>query len=403
MLASGLFGYVVDYLLWWMVTLSMLIHTWCFFRFFPRKVYRKIGLIAGNLLVFVSMLSIVALGGETYYRFLCVETDPFGLSLPAQKWFAMYVRHNSLGCRDDEWAPEKPPDTYRIAFIGDSFTYGWGIEDEADRFADLIERRLGAAPRSNQYRDHQAEAGPTRDLDPSRDRPSEPRASARANVQTPNNGPHQPRYRQEAAASRFEILNVAKPGWGTADQAQPAMDMIDVYKVDEVILCYVPNDIEKLIPRPADFDPVRPPIPTWFNPTSSALVDYLYYRLVAPRKRTVFAYHDWLAAGFADTDIWRRHQAELYELISYASSRNVKFRIVLLPFLRTSGQKLRLDRLHATLRMFFEANGVPVVDLLQATAEHNPDELVVSSYDAHPNEAAHALFADAIWEEFFSE
>jgi hypothetical protein len=29
-------------------------------------------------------------------------------------------------------------------------------------------------------------------------------------------------------------------------------------------------------------------------------------------------------------------------------------------------------------------------------------ELMVNSYDAHPNEAAHALFADAVVREFYS-
>ena len=35
MLTSGVFGYLFDYLLWWILLASLLVHTWCFLRFFP--------------------------------------------------------------------------------------------------------------------------------------------------------------------------------------------------------------------------------------------------------------------------------------------------------------------------------------------------------------------------------
>lgn len=360
MLASGLFGYPADYAIWWLLTLSVLLHTWCFFRFFPRRKYRRTGLVFGNVLVFLSMLAMIALGGESYYRFLCMETDPFGLSLPAQRWFALHVRLNEWGCRDVEWATPKPAGTYRIAFVGDSFTYGWGVAKVGDRFTERIAAHFAAEDRSA--------------------------------VSDGATGAPRP---------RVDVLNVAKPGWGTGDQIQPVKDIVDVLGVDEIVLCYVPNDIEKLIPREGDFDPVRPPIPTWINPTSSALVDFLYYRVFVPRVRTVFRYHDWLAEGFADAEIWRRHQSQLYALIAFAKEKGVTFRVVLLPFLRTGGEKFQPARLHDTLRRFFEANDVPVADMLPVIESQDPAALTVSGWDAHPNATAHVLFAEAIWKQFY--
>lgn len=32
-LSAGLFGYISDYLLWWGLYLSLILHTWCFFSF----------------------------------------------------------------------------------------------------------------------------------------------------------------------------------------------------------------------------------------------------------------------------------------------------------------------------------------------------------------------------------
>ena len=48
---------------------------------------------------------------------------------------------NSLGFRDREIGP-KNPNRYRIAIIGDSFTFGNGIEEQ-DRFSNLIQGVLG--------------------------------------------------------------------------------------------------------------------------------------------------------------------------------------------------------------------------------------------------------------------
>ena len=51
------------------------------------------------------------------------------------------VSLNSLGFRDREIGP-KDPGRYRIAIVGDSFTFGNGVE-EPDRFSNLIQGVLG--------------------------------------------------------------------------------------------------------------------------------------------------------------------------------------------------------------------------------------------------------------------
>jgi hypothetical protein len=352
-LASGAFGYMFDYIVWWLLLLSLLIHTWCFFRFFPRDRLRKIGLVLGNALVFLCMSGILAMAAESYLRFVAVHTDAFGMSLPAQRWFALHTRLNSLGCRDEEWSIDKPPGIRRIAFVGDSFLYGWGIERVADRFTDRLQGMFD------------------------------------------KHGP-----------GRVQIMNVAKPGWGTGDQIQPIRDMIDVYGADEIVLCYVPNDIEKLIQRTEDFDPTKPPDYSFFNPDSSPLLDYLYRRLYLPFKPTVRHYHDWLADGFADPDIFRQHMDQFQQIIEDCRNRNVTFRVVLFPFLVTSGEKLQSEQLHGTLRLLLEQADVEVIDLWAVLVRGRGLDLhdyVVNSLDAHPNEAAHAIFAEVIAAGFYPE
>ncbi len=378
MLTSGAFGYMADYLFWWILYLSLLVHTWCFFRCFPRKRFRKLGLVLGNGAVFGCMLGMAAMAAESYLRFVAVETDAFGLSLPARRWFVIHTKLNSLGYRDEEWTPEKPPGMRRIAFVGDSFTYGWGIEKIRDRLTERLQVKFDGHNQSRQ--------------DQSRDRKGAVTTSDLS------------RDHEEAAQPRsVEVMNVSKPGWDTGAQLQPVRDLIATYDVDEIVLCYVPNDIEKLLPISGDFNPILPPQPRLFNPDSSCLLDYLYRRLYLPRVATVRGYHEWLAEGFADDTIWRRHQRQLGAIMQHCREHGVTFRAALLPFLRTSGRKYQPKRLHDTLRRFLEANDVPVVDLLPAIAGADPSDLMVSTHDAHPNEQAHALFAQAIWHAFYAQ
>lgn len=52
---------------------------------------------------------------------------------------------NSLGFRDYEFTPEKPAGVLRVAAVGDSITFGTGVELE-QTFAKVLERRLNARP-----------------------------------------------------------------------------------------------------------------------------------------------------------------------------------------------------------------------------------------------------------------
>ncbi len=349
MLTSGVFGYLLDYLLWWLLFLSLVIHTWCFFKYYPRARRPRFRLIAGNALVFVCLVGAVALAGESYFRFVCVRTDAFGVSLPARRWFALYTNLNSLGCRDREWRTEKAPGGRRIAFIGDSFAYGWGIEDVADRFTERLQARFD------------------------RDRPG-----------------------------AVEVMNVSKPGWGTDGQLPAIASMVDAYAADEIVLCYVPNDIERLIPVTPDFNPRQPPQPTLINPDSSCLVDYLYRQYVAPRAPTVVGYFDWLARGYDDPQIWRMHQEQLDTVVRLCREKNVELRVVLLPFLRTTGERFVAERIHEQVARFFREREVRVLDLGPLFAGQDSAHLVVHRADAHPNPEAHGLIADAVWEALYA-
>ena len=341
---SGAYGYLSDYLWWYAVLASLVVHTWCFFRFFPRDRRKKLRLVVGNALVGLCLLVFAGLIAETYLRFVSVETDAYGATLTSQRWHKAYARRNSFYCRDKEWSKERPAGTYRIAFVGDSVTYGWGLKDENDRFSNIVQRRF-----------------------------------------------------DETRPGQVEVMNVAWSDWDTQDELEAVERIVPEYHVDEIVLCYLPNDIVKLLPSTESGDLRAIPKPRWINVETSFVLDWLYHRVYARRLPMVRDYCDRLWDGYMDPAIWTKHRQTITRLVDYCRQRNVRLRVALVPFLRTWGDKFDSAAVHRRVAEFFQSLGVSVIDLLPVIQGRDPATVVVNAHDPHPNELAHRLFADAIW------
>jgi hypothetical protein len=100
------------------------------------------------------------------------------------------VRTNSLGMRDRDFVRLAPPDTLRVAGVGDSVMFGWGVE-ELQSYLQVAERLL--------------------------DEVSEP---------------------------RVEVLNFAVPGYNAAMEVELVRDRVLAFSPDVLILHFVPNDFD---------------------------------------------------------------------------------------------------------------------------------------------------------------
>ncbi|MFQ5583130.1 MAG: hypothetical protein ACE5GL_01690, partial [Calditrichia bacterium] len=98
-----------------------------------------------NIIILELTLLILLVCGEYFVRYFFrnITTTGDNTSYFAQKWKKNNVSLNSWHFREREFSLAKKESVYRIAIIGDSFTFGQGIKVR-HRFSNLIEKDLNS-------------------------------------------------------------------------------------------------------------------------------------------------------------------------------------------------------------------------------------------------------------------
>jgi hypothetical protein len=314
--------------------------------FFIRRIRRgqpskRWAVIAANVVVFLLLVSSVFLAGEAYFRYWYDTTDPLHYSKVGRRWFGRHYRYNSSGIRDNiQYDDRLTPGQRRITFLGDSFTVGHGVRDVNNRFANLIRQT-----------DRQA-----------------------------------------------EVHLLAKDGFDTGAEIEALQQAQHRgYQVDAVVLVYCLNDISDLMPewtnvlhRVRNLAEKESP---WLE--SSYFADTLYYRLTVGRDPDVANYFGFVKDAYSGPT-WERQRTRLQTLRDQVQAAGGRFLAVTFPFLHMLGTNYEYKFAHDRLEGLWRELGVAHLDLLKVYQDIAPHELVVNRYDAHPNEYAHALAAEAI-------
>lgn len=93
----------------------------------------------------VSLLSLwmLLLIFELGFKLFVIQSDGFGHTLAAQRWFEKYWGPtNSFGFRDREFSETDLASTEKLFVVGDSFVAGLGINDPEERFSNHLRRWL---------------------------------------------------------------------------------------------------------------------------------------------------------------------------------------------------------------------------------------------------------------------
>lgn len=115
-----------------------------------RDLLTKAGLVTAALLLALGGLEIVLrVSGVQPDFFVQLDPQVSVTYIPGKKGWKVFpsgrqwLEINSHGYRDREWALDKPPDTVRIAFLGDSYVAALEVPP-AQRASELFEARLNA-------------------------------------------------------------------------------------------------------------------------------------------------------------------------------------------------------------------------------------------------------------------
>lgn len=314
---------------------------------FARRVRRERGkpkwprILTGNVLVLLFLGSLAFLGMESWYRFIRDTTDSFNYSKTSQRWFRLHYQMNNFGMRDNvKYEFRIAPGKRRVSIIGDSFTVGQGIADVEDRFPNIMRR----------------------------------------------------------TAPDLEVHVLAVPGFDTGAELGLLSQLVtNGYQLDIVVLAYCLNDIGDLLP---EWQQTLHRINSdqaqlgWLK-RNSYFANTMHYRWKAMRDPDILDYFGVVKDAYAGPK-WDVQRERLRVMQTLVTSSGGRFGVVTFPFFQALKPDYPWLAVHQQLGAFWEEFVVSHRDLLPIYRRLGAADLTVNQFDAHPNELAHLLAAEAV-------
>lgn len=270
-------------------------------------------------------------------------TDSFSQTNVSRRWFDLHVRTNRAGYRDDHELPtSRTPGKKYVAFVGDSFTFGHGVKRTADRFSDKV-------------------------------------CAALAN-------------------DDVVTFNMGLPGLDIRTLAQAVPEEFDKLGLpaDVLVYTFVPNDIEYCDERTAAFYQQRAALdPSFFLWKHTYFYNLLYHRLSHFSTANQGDYYGYLQASYSGPP-WTCFTQNLDRLDAWCQQRKTRLVVVIFPFLTNLDEHHPFLPAYAQLQEYCLEHRIAYFDLSSAMMQHRQKGLVVSRFDAHPNERAHAIAAEVL-------
>jgi hypothetical protein len=323
------------------LTLGVVIGAMLVFRFVWLDQTKQARKIAQNSLLAIFSVWFVLIGLEIFFRFFFAQSDGWNFTLAARNWSDRYWRVNSIGYRDVEWTSDRLAERTKIMVLGDSFVAGHGIEDEADRFSNVLGQLLGPD---------------------------------------------------------YAVMNVGQSGADTRQAIENGLGF--PHTPDIVIYAFYINDIGDTVVN-MGLDPflVRvPEVPPALAPLvkGSYAFNFFYWRIyrLATRQWTASQW-EWLLAAYDNPDVWQAYETLLLELDQFAREKELGLIVVVLPNLLAVEDSRPITSKVAGLYL---EQGVPVLDVADLIEDIPAKELVVNSVDWHANERLNQLIAEALYQ-----
>ncbi len=311
-----------------------------------RRKQLKLSLLVPHLILSSWFVLGVLTLAEIWCAFGVDQSDAFNMTNISKRWFQKYIeaQRNQSGWRDVREFPRTLPDgTRRICFFGDSFTIGHGVRRREDRFTDRLDAEL-----------NQAQPG------------------------------------------KFQVANLGDPGLEVSQIEARAKSLLDQgYQIDVAIYVFMLNDIEGYDPRTQEvIKSLQQAEPRFFLISETYFPNWLYFRWRQASGRGG-EYFPHLRDSYNEAP-WEGLKRKLDQLHDDFKTHHVDYRMVIFPFLHNLRPDYPFHEAHRKLSEYCRAAGIPVLDLEPVLTAHAAETLTVNRFDAHPNERAHAIVAEAL-------
>lgn len=251
---------------------------------------------------------------------------------------------NSLGFRDLEFTVEKPADEFRVLALGDSFTFGQGVQLE-DTWVQVLERRV-----------------------------------------------------RETRQGPVEVINAgfATGGYDPPGYVSWLRSAGVEFSPDLVIVGLCLNDMGNvpLLAYPA-------PAPQYLLGGCSKLVNYLQREL--EQRRLMAQKYDYAEVVREKPERWLATQAALIDMRDLLRERDIEFVVAVLPMMSQLGDDYPYLGLHEMVDGFCRENAIACVDVLPRFRGRAEEDLWAHPVDQHPNHVGHRLIAEGIHEFLMAE
>lgn len=309
-------------------------------------VFRLTAIILGTLLA----LTIIEILART---FLYQEPWHTKLEKRQKHWERFPYKKNKYNLRDDEFLIPKPSDNIRILILGDSFTFGSGVQNNKDIFPQILETKLN-------------EENPFDDI------------------------------------KKIEVLNGGIPGSLPNKWVRLYKNLVVDFDPDIVLIVFFLRDGTSEKSIPGFFNRITMEM-TLRNQNSWLYQNFFSYRILRDLlDRSIISseYTKKLKNGYfgneKQTRIWKRTQRNLLSIKSLAQKNSAVVGFVIFPILVELNENYFFRDICNLLEEFSLSNGFPLHNLLPSFLGYYGPDLWVSPYNQHPNEKGHHIAAESM-------
>ena len=125
-----------------LILLSSVIFLLAAYKIFKSELSLQSKKIGASIFFTFLILIFTYIAFEAYFRYIYDESDGLGFLKVNARWHRRHVIYNNYFFRDRDFDPDTKETVVRIGVLGDSITFGGGIENTKDRFSNILEQKL---------------------------------------------------------------------------------------------------------------------------------------------------------------------------------------------------------------------------------------------------------------------